>query len=37
VRYNTPIGPIRLDIAAPLGHGEDLSAVEFYFGIGQTF
>ena len=37
VRYNTPIGPIRLDIATPLGNGEDFSAVEFYFGIGQTF
>ncbi len=37
VRFNTPIGPIRLDIATPLGNGEDFSAVEFYFGIGQTF
>jgi translocation and assembly module TamA len=37
VRYNTPIGPIRLDIATPLGNDEGFSALEFYVGIGQTF
>jgi translocation and assembly module TamA len=37
VRYNTPIGPIRLDIATPLGNDESFSGVEFYLGIGQTF
>lgn len=37
VRYNTPIGPIRLDVATPIGNEESFSGVEFYFGIGQTF
>jgi translocation and assembly module TamA len=37
VRYNTPIGPIRLDIATPLGNDESFSGIEFYVGIGQTF
>ena len=37
VRYNTPIGPIRLDVATPVGNGEDFDGFEFYFGIGQTF
>lgn len=35
-RYFTPVGPIRVDIATPLGDkvGEDL---EIYIGIGQAF
>ncbi|ARE85454.1 translocation and assembly module TamA [Roseovarius mucosus] len=35
-RYFTPVGPIRVDIATPLGEraGEDL---ELYIGIGQAF
>ncbi|MFU8777093.1 MAG: autotransporter assembly complex protein TamA [Roseovarius sp.] len=35
-RYFTPVGPIRVDIATPLGDnvGEDL---ELYIGIGQAF
>lgn len=35
-RYFTPVGPIRLDIATPLGDraGED---IELYIGIGQAF
>jgi translocation and assembly module TamA len=37
VRYNTPIGPIRLDIATPVGNGETFDGFEFYIGIGQTF
>jgi len=37
VRYNTPIGPIRLDIATPVGNGESFKGFEFYIGIGQTF
>ena len=36
-RYNTAIGPIRLDIATPLGNGDSFDSVEFYFGIGQSF
>lgn len=37
VRYYTPIGPIRLDVAVPLNreHGDD--AFELYIGIGQAF
>lgn len=35
VRYLTPIGPIRLDVAAPIG-GDD-SGAEIYVGIGQAF
>jgi translocation and assembly module TamA len=36
-RYYTPIGPVRLDIAAPLDprHGDDL--FEIYVGLGQAF
>jgi translocation and assembly module TamA len=35
-RYFTPVGPIRIDIATPLGDnaGED---IELYIGIGQAF
>ncbi len=37
LRYYTPIGPIRLDVAVPLNraHGDD--AFELYIGIGQAF
>ncbi|TDL79439.1 outer membrane protein assembly factor [Palleronia sediminis] len=34
-RYLTPIGPIRLDVAAPIGG--DGEGVEVYIGIGQAF
>ncbi len=38
VRYRTPIGPIRLDIAHPIGGGHDNgSGVQAYIGIGQAF
>ncbi|MDP2087592.1 MAG: BamA/TamA family outer membrane protein [Gemmobacter sp.] len=36
VRYATPVGPIRLDIAAPAG-GRKGGGVQFYLGIGQAF
>lgn len=36
LRYGTPIGPIRLDIAAPVA-GRDGDGVQFYLGIGQAF
>jgi len=36
VRYATPVGPIRLDIAAPAG-GRKGSGTQFYLGIGQAF
>lgn len=35
-RYFTPVGPIRVDIATPLGSNAG-SDVEFYIGIGQAF
>ncbi len=36
LRYISPIGPIRLDIAVP-GAGESDSDFQFYVGIGQAF
>lgn len=36
VRYNTGIGPIRLDLATPVGAGSG-NNIEFYIGIGQAF
>jgi len=39
VRYATPIGPLRLDLAAPLRRnaGVTSNAMQIYFGIGQAF
>ena len=39
VRYRTPIGPLRFDIAAPVGGGDDSddSGVQVYIGLGQAF
>ena len=38
VRYDTPIGPIRVDVGTPLDGGPaDASAVQIYIGIGQAF
>ena len=36
LRYATPIGPIRLDLGAPLS-GETGNGVQLYVGIGQSF
>lgn len=36
VRYKTPIGPIRLDVAGPVG-GDTGEGVQFYLGLGQAF
>ncbi|WP_372604031.1 autotransporter assembly complex family protein [Actibacterium sp.] len=36
LRYFTPIGPIRLDIAVPTG-GDTGRDMQFYIGIGQAF
>jgi translocation and assembly module TamA len=36
-RYDTGIGPIRLDVAVPVGGPGDPSGVQFYLGIGQAF
>ena len=37
VRYETPLGPIRLDVATPANGNNAFGAVEFYVGIGQAF
>ena len=37
VRYNTGIGPIRLDIATPTSGDDAIDRVEIYIGIGQSF
>ncbi len=37
VRYYTPIGPIRLDIAVPLSRRQGDDAFEIYIGLGQAF
>lgn len=36
VRYLTPIGPLRFDIASPVGKNSD-SGVQVYLGLGQAF
>jgi translocation and assembly module TamA len=37
VRYNTGIGPIRLDLAVPVSGPGDNTGFEVYIGIGQAF
>jgi translocation and assembly module TamA len=37
VRYYTPIGPIRVDLAAPLGRKAGDDSFEVYIGLGQAF
>ncbi|MDO5632569.1 MAG: autotransporter assembly complex family protein [Paracoccus sp. (in: a-proteobacteria)] len=36
VRYATPIGPLRFDVAAPVG-GDTGDGVQLYLGLGQAF
>lgn len=36
VRYDTTIGPIRVDVATPVG-GDTGDGVQFYIGLGQAF
>lgn len=36
VRYSTPIGPLRLDVAGPTG-GDTGEGVQLYLGLGQAF
>lgn len=36
LRYDTGIGPIRLDVAAPV-HGRTGDGVQIYIGLGQSF
>ena len=37
LRYQTGIGPLRLDIAAPAGGTTPDRGVQLYLGIGQAF
>jgi translocation and assembly module TamA len=37
LRYNTGIGPIRLDLATPVSGAADASDFYIYVGIGQAF
>lgn len=37
VRYYTPVGPVRVDVASPLNNAEGDPAVQFYIGIGQAY
>lgn len=37
VRYKSPIGPIRLDIATPLKHNKYDGKIQLYIGIGEAF
>lgn len=37
LRYLTPVGPIRVDVAVPLQPGPDDPSVAVYVGIGQAF
>lgn len=37
LRYNTGIGPIRVDVATPVSGDEAGQSVQFYIGIGQAF
>ncbi len=38
IRYYTPIGPVRLDVAVPTKHySTDDQAFQVYFGLGQAF
>ncbi|WP_289042472.1 autotransporter assembly complex family protein [uncultured Aliiroseovarius sp.] len=36
VRYKTPIGPLRLDVATPIS-GDTGDGIQIYIGIGQAF
>ncbi|HLI22253.1 MAG TPA: BamA/TamA family outer membrane protein [Stellaceae bacterium] len=37
LRYYTPIGPVRLDVAVPVNRPPGGDAFEFYLGLGQAF
>ena len=36
IRYRTPIGPLRFDVAGPVG-GDTGNRVQLYLGLGQAF
>ncbi len=37
LRYHTPLGPLRLDVATPLNPRDNDPSVAFYVGLGQAF
>lgn len=37
IRYHTPIGPLRFDVAVPLDKREPDNAFQFYISLGQAF
>jgi translocation and assembly module TamA len=37
VRYYTPIGPVRLDVAVPLNRAPRGDSWDLYIGLGETF
>jgi translocation and assembly module TamA len=37
LRYLTPVGPIRLDVAVPLQPEKGDPSVALYVGLGQAF
>lgn len=37
VRYDTPIGPIRFDVATAVSGDQDAASFQVYIGIGQSF
>ena len=37
MRYYTPIGPIRFDVAVPVGRRQGEDSFEIYVGLGQAF
>jgi len=37
IRYRTPLGPIRLDLAVPAAHRGRSSGLHVYLGLGQVF
>jgi translocation and assembly module TamA len=37
LRYYTPVGPVRLDVALPVNRPPGGDTFEFYIGLGQAF
>ncbi len=37
IRYHTPLGPLRFDIAVPINPDDDDTSFAFYVGLGQSF
>jgi len=37
LRYQSPVGPVRLDLATPLNNDAGDPALQFYIGIGQAY